>query len=137
MNWFLPLLFDVIILASCKMSPLFPLGSASAPKTTVSLGQLPGYVAPSQVPTKRAPWQSIREVSYGDSATVILPDDLYSIIWDSVEADVSIPKYAKVIMKLEEVLKGEFFTEYIKKGGLILCHHNARLRWVHSAIHRS
>ena len=100
------------------MSQLFPPGSAPAPKTTVSIGQLPGYVSTSQAPTRRAPWRSIREVSSSDSVTVVLPDELYTIIWDSVEADVSIPKYAKVIMKLEDVLKGDFFTEYIKKGGL-------------------
>ena len=100
-----------------KMSPLFPLESGSAPKVIVSLGSLPGYVVPAQAPTKRAPWRTIRGVSHGDSATVVLPDDLYRIIWDSVEADVSRTKFAKVIMKLEEVLKGSFFNEYIKKGG--------------------
>jgi ribonuclease P/MRP protein subunit RPP40 len=99
------------------MSPLFPLGSAPAPKVKISVGQLPGYVSFSQAPTKRPPWQTIREIPYGDSVTITLPDAMHRIIWDSVEADVSKPKYAKVIMKLEEVLKGEFFTEYIKKGG--------------------
>ena len=58
----------------------------------------------------------MREVSFGDSVTVILPEALYHSIWDGVEADISPLKYSKVIMKLEEVLKGEFFTEYIKKG---------------------
>jgi ribonucleases P/MRP protein subunit RPP40 len=102
---------------SARMSTLFPSGSASTPKTFVSLGQLPGYVAPSQAPTKQAPWRAIREVSHVNSTTVNLPDELYHIIWDSVDADISKPKYAKVIMKLEEVLEREFFTEYIKQGG--------------------
>ncbi|EXJ58968.1 hypothetical protein A1O7_06399 [Cladophialophora yegresii CBS 114405] len=98
------------------MSPLFPTGSAPAPKVNISVGELPGYVSSSQAPTKRPPWHTIREVSYGRSATIMLPDDLHRIIWDSVMADTSRPKYAKVIMKLEDVLKGDFFNEYIKKG---------------------
>ncbi|KIW67570.1 hypothetical protein PV04_06810 [Phialophora macrospora] len=102
------------------MSTLFPSGSAPAPKVKISVGQLPGYVSFSQAPTKRPPWQIIREIPYGDSVTVTLPHDLHRIIWDSVEADISRPKYAKVIMKLEEVLKGEFFTEYIKKGNVLM-----------------
>ncbi|OCT52000.1 ribonuclease P [Cladophialophora carrionii] len=102
------------------MSPLFPIGSAPAPKVQISMGELPGYVSFSQAPTKRPPWHTIREVSYGSSATIMLPDDLHHLVWDSVTAEISRPKYAKVIMRLEEVLKGEFFTEYIKKGNVLI-----------------
>ena len=99
------------------MSTLFPAVSGPVPKVNVCAGQLPGYVAASQAPTKRTPWRTIRQVTYGYSVTVILPDTLHRVIWDGVEADLSRPQYAKVIMKLEDVLRGEFFTEYIKKGG--------------------
>ena len=99
------------------MSTLFPATSGLTPKVIIGAGQLPGYVAALQAPTKRPPWRTIRQVSYVDSVTVILPDDLYRTVWDGVETEMSRPKYAKVIMKLEDVLKGDFFTKYIKKGG--------------------
>ncbi|ETI22059.1 hypothetical protein G647_06130 [Cladophialophora carrionii CBS 160.54] len=102
------------------MSPLFATGSAPAPKVQISMGELPGYVSFSQAPTKRPPWHTIREVSYSSSATIMLPDDLHHLLWDSATAEISRPKYAKVIMRLEEVLKGEFFTEYIKKGNVLM-----------------
>ncbi|KAJ9606600.1 hypothetical protein H2200_008608 [Cladophialophora chaetospira] len=102
------------------MSTLFPSSSDPVPKVIVTAGQLPGYVAASQAPSKRPPWRTIRETSYVNSVTVILPDDLHQAIWDGIDVDVSKPKYAKVIMKLEDVLQGDFFTEYIKKGDILM-----------------
>lgn len=46
----------------------------------------------------------------------MLPDELYSLIWQTVENELPRMRYAKVIMKLEEILQGEFFNEYIKRG---------------------
>jgi hypothetical protein len=59
----------------------------------------------------------VREVACCDTVRVALPEDLYHIIWDSVMANCPRPKYARVIMKLEQILSGDFFTKYIKKGG--------------------
>lgn len=47
---------------------------------------------------------------------MLMPDEMYEIIWNALDAEVKKTKYAKVIMKLQEVLEGDFFTEYIKKG---------------------
>lgn len=47
---------------------------------------------------------------------MILPEDLYELIWRKVEEEMRPLKYARVIMKLEDLLEGEFFTEYVKKG---------------------
>ena len=58
----------------------------------------------------------MREVAYNHSATVMLPEELYHIIWKFIQADIPVMRYAKVIMKLEDVLNGEFFTRYLKKG---------------------
>ncbi len=107
------------------MSTLFPAPSGPVPKVIISAGQLPGYVAASHAPTKRAPWRTIHEVTYVNSVTVMLPVDLHRVIWNGVEKDVPRPKYAKVIMKLEDLLRGDFFTKYIKKGGLHLVQHSS------------
>jgi ribonuclease P/MRP protein subunit RPP40 len=45
---------------------------------------------------------------------VVLPDELYQIIGQNVVGPQT--EYAKVVMKLEDLLEGDFFTEYIKRG---------------------
>jgi ribonucleases P/MRP protein subunit RPP40 len=101
------------------MSSLFPSSSAPAPKVKISTGDLPGYVLPSQAPTKKQPWRAIREAGPVQSVTVALPDDLHYLIWAGSEKAVGQQKYAKVIVKLQDLLSGDFFTEYVKKGRLI------------------
>lgn len=105
---------------SYMMSPLlFSKGSAD-PKLTISLGRLPGYVSSAQAPTKKAPWRTIREVGFCSSVSVALSDDAYEVLWDGVHASMPLPQYAKVTMKLENVLEGDFFNEYIKIGRLLV-----------------
>jgi hypothetical protein len=70
----------------------------------------------SQAPTKKSPWRTIREVEYVQRATATLPEELYDIIWRDVDASTGGLNYAKVIMKLEHILRGDFFNEYIKRG---------------------
>lgn len=53
------------------------------------------------------------------SVNMILPEELYDIIWDKIEDERKNARYAKVIMKLQDLLEGAFFTEYIKKGDLL------------------
>ena len=45
-----------------------------------------------------------------------MPDELYSLVWDRINGEMKKARYAKVIMKLEDVLTGDFFTDYVKKG---------------------
>lgn len=101
------------------MSTLIPSKGLAIPKLNVFLGSLLGYVSSAQAPTKKAPWRTIREVGFCSSVSVALSDEAHQALWNGVQASVSIPQYAKVIMKLENVLSGDFFTEYIKKGGLL------------------
>ncbi|EXJ77447.1 hypothetical protein A1O3_09673 [Capronia epimyces CBS 606.96] len=105
------------------MQTLFPFAAASpapTPKLHVTSGLLPPYVSASQAPTRKSPWRTVRDVGFIRSATVALPDELCHIIWQSVEAAVRKVRYVKVIMKLEDVLDGEFFTEYIKRGNVLM-----------------
>lgn len=45
---------------------------------------------------------------------MILPEDLAQLV--SIELSKKSVHYAKVMMKVGELLEGEFFTEAIKKG---------------------
>lgn len=88
-------------------------------KIFTSLGTLPSYVDRCQPPTKKQPWRAINEVGFVRSVEIVLPDELYEAIWAKVEEGlkaVKAVKYAKVIMKLQDLLEGEFFNGYIKKG---------------------
>lgn len=86
------------------------------PKFFTTFGTLPSYIDPCQPPTKKQPWKAIHGIGFVKSVEMILPNELYETIWKKVEADLKPVRYARVIMKLEDVLDGEFFTEYIKKG---------------------
>ncbi|KEF51155.1 uncharacterized protein A1O9_12769 [Exophiala aquamarina CBS 119918] len=91
-------------------------GSSSPTKINLNLGSLPTYISSTQAPTKRLPWRIMRNSDCIYSATLLLPDELYGLIWQAVESDVPKIRYAKVVMKLEELLDGEFLNEYIKRG---------------------
>jgi len=101
--------------------PLFDFDSADRrnPKTQVRVAQLPAYIDPKQPPTKKTPWRTINEVPFLQSVSLVLPQELYDVIWDKIEDKSKKAGYAKVIMKLQDVLDGAFFTEYIKKGETI------------------
>jgi ribonucleases P/MRP protein subunit RPP40 len=85
-------------------------------KIFTTLGTLPSYIDRSQPPTRKLPWRAINKVRFVKSVELVLPEELYELIWMKVEEELKPVKYAKVIMKLHEVLEGEFFTEYVKKG---------------------
>ncbi|OAP54467.1 hypothetical protein AYL99_11568 [Fonsecaea erecta] len=102
------------------MSPLLPKAPSSASKINITSGQLPPYVTASQAPTKKSPWRTIRGLDYNQYAAVIMPEELYHLIWKKVEANIMPMKYSKVIMKLEDVLNGEFFTAYVKRGNILM-----------------
>lgn len=85
-------------------------------KIFTTLGRLPSYIDRKQPPTKKLPWRAIDDVGFVKSVEMILPEELYEIIWTKVEQELKPVQYARVIMKLEDVLNGAFFTDYIKKG---------------------
>lgn len=45
-----------------------------------------------------------------------MPRKLFDIMWSGVEQNLEELYYARVVMKLEEMLEGEFFERYIKIG---------------------
>lgn len=47
---------------------------------------------------------------------MVLPEELYDLIWDKIEDESKKASYAKVILKLQDIISGTFFTEYVKKG---------------------
>ena len=51
---------------------------------------------------------------------LILPGELYDIIWKEVEAKINNVHYSQVIMSLSDLVEGDFFNTYIKTGTITL-----------------
>lgn len=47
---------------------------------------------------------------------LILPEEVYDLVWKDVEQKISSDEYFRVILRLSDILDGDFFNSYIKKG---------------------
>ncbi|KAI1616413.1 ribonuclease P [Exophiala viscosa] len=103
-----------------SMPAVFPAPGGPSPKINISSGVLPPYITPTQAPTRKSPWGTIRDVGFVQTADMALPEELYDILWRHIEASTPPVAYAKVIMKLEDVLQGGFFNQYIKQGNIMM-----------------
>ncbi|CAF9909444.1 hypothetical protein IMSHALPRED_008363 [Imshaugia aleurites] len=91
-----------------------------ASKAYVSHGTLPPYVDPEQPPSKKKPFSTISSLSFIHTVQLVLPQELYDVVWKDVEAKISNTQYSRVIMSLSEILEGDFFNKYIKIGNILM-----------------
>lgn len=49
---------------------------------------------------------------------LVLPQELYDVVWEQIESKISTVQYSRVIMPLSALLEGQFFNLYIKSGTL-------------------
>jgi len=94
-------------------------------QTTVT--HLPAFVEAAQPPQKRKPFDALWALNWCHTVDVLLPAELRDVIARTEARQIELgrlkqsnDKYAKVIMKLGDVLEGDFFAEYIKKGDFVL-----------------
>lgn len=102
-------------LAMHKMLPLPHLTTLpkSAPRSFTS-GTLPSFIDPKQPPVKKQPFAAVRAQKAVSSLSLVLPEELAALVEQEVNARRW--RYAKVIMKLGDLLEGDLFTEGVKKG---------------------
>jgi ribonuclease P/MRP protein subunit RPP40 len=93
----------------------FPKDTKHEQKCYVTHGAI-GHVDPKQPPTKRKPFANILDHQFINKVEMILPKELYDIMENEIFADSRSPVYSRVILPLETLVQGDFFTEYIKKG---------------------
>ncbi|CAD6587543.1 MAG: hypothetical protein ASARMPREDX12_002930 [Alectoria sarmentosa] len=86
----------------------------------VSQSTLPPYVDPQQPPSKRKPFSTILNQPFTHTVQLILPQELYDVVWKEVETKISNIQYSRVIMSLSELLEGDFFNMYIKTGNILM-----------------
>ncbi|KAK0620008.1 ribonuclease P 40kDa subunit-domain-containing protein [Immersiella caudata] len=79
-----------------------------------------GHTDPRQPPSKSKPWTTVIGQDFVHRVDVIVPKEGYEAIWAALVKDRDAPKFEKVVMSLQDVLSGYFFTEYIKKGNIMM-----------------
>ncbi|RLM00471.1 hypothetical protein CFD26_107480 [Aspergillus turcosus] len=89
-------------------------------KCFTTIAQLPTYVDPKQPPTKKPPFSAIVNHPFVHTVEVLLPEEVYASIKDSLEPKVQKLRYARVFMSPSALLEGEFFNAYIKTGNILM-----------------
>ena len=102
------------------MAAFHPMKPLRTPKTHLTTGTLPPYIEPTQPPTKKPPWLQINDVSFVSRLTLTLPNALYSAISPALTAPPLQPRYAKVILKLTDILETHFLDLHIKRGDILM-----------------
>ncbi|KAI1115312.1 ribonuclease P 40kDa subunit, partial [Nemania sp. NC0429] len=90
------------------------------PKCFVTYGTM-SYPDPAQLPTKAKPWSTLLSQDYVHKIDLILPEALLQVVKEKILDDTArIPSYQRVVMTLGQVLEGDFFTQYIKIGNIMM-----------------
>ena len=150
------ILVDLVfnLISSCHLEEyetrrdeMFEFGADDQPssKCYVTHGSLPTHVDPRQPPTRKKPFSTILDHTFVHKVfsfvvhcatgiadlysklDLILPEEVFQIIWDELASKVESIRYAKVFLPLSALLEGDFFNIYIKSGihlhiSAIYCH---------------
>ncbi|KAF2808428.1 uncharacterized protein BDZ99DRAFT_371552, partial [Mytilinidion resinicola] len=81
---------------------------------------LPNYIEPSLPPTKKKPFSIFLAQPFTHTFDLILPEEIYELCQQELDGDAGTLHYARVNMTLLEVISGDFFTNYIKKGNIMM-----------------
>ncbi|CAN8101714.1 unnamed protein product [Discula destructiva] len=88
-----------------------------------------GHLEPKQLPTawakKGKPWSTILAQDFIRRIDLVLPQESWELIRERL-LGMQTPAFARVTMSLADVLRGDFFAEYIKIGDVIMLSHGRR-----------
>lgn len=88
----------------------------SSPKIYFTHSLLPTYIDPLNVSTKKFPFAAFNKQPFSHELDLILPSELYLLVRDSLASTF----YARVHMKLADILEKEFLETYIKHGNIAM-----------------
>jgi ribonuclease P/MRP protein subunit RPP40 len=80
---------------------------------------LPLYVDPQNVSTKKQPFATFNKQKFSHTLDLILPEDIYELVQQKLFAFEN-GQYARVHMKLSEIIEAEFLNGYIKQGNIMM-----------------
>ncbi|KAK3938813.1 fungal tRNA ligase phosphodiesterase domain-containing protein [Diplogelasinospora grovesii] len=90
-----------------------------AQKCFVTYGVM-GHLDPKQPPSKGKPWTTLTGQDFIYRADLILPQEAFEAVQAQLVQNRPAPGFKRVIMSLHDILSGPFFTEYIKKGDILM-----------------
>ncbi|KAF2032578.1 hypothetical protein EK21DRAFT_109962 [Setomelanomma holmii] len=79
---------------------------------------LPSYIDPQNVSTKKQPFTAINKQPFTHTLDLILPSEIYTLVQHKINSIIG--QYARVHMKLAELLEPEFLDTYIKQGNITM-----------------
>ncbi|KAI1376999.1 ribonuclease P 40kDa subunit [Hypoxylon crocopeplum] len=80
-----------------------------------------GHPDPKQIPSKGKPWSVLLAQDFVHNIDLILPEEVLQFVKDKIISNPGqVPVYSRVIMTLGQILEGDFFTEYIKIGNIMM-----------------
>ncbi|KAI6862819.1 hypothetical protein KC343_g12414 [Hortaea werneckii] len=89
------------------------------PKCHFTQATLPTFVDHEQPPTKQKPFSTVLGQVYNHTLDVLCAADQENAIQQAL-ANCGALQYAKVNMKLIDLLSGDFFSQYVKTGNIIM-----------------
>ncbi|EOA82308.1 hypothetical protein ACJQWK_05009 [Exserohilum turcicum] len=83
---------------------------------------LPSYIDPQNVTTKKKPFSTFNKQKFSHNLDLILPEEIYELVRDELRRGdgPARAQYARVHMKLGEMLEGDFLDGYIKQGNIAM-----------------
>ncbi|OAK98594.1 hypothetical protein IQ06DRAFT_294967 [Phaeosphaeriaceae sp. SRC1lsM3a] len=88
-------------------------------KTYFTHGNLPSYIDPQNVSTKKQPFATFNKQQFTHTLDLILPEELYELVQQKLDT-YGTGHYARAHMKLSELLEADFLTTYIKQGNIMM-----------------
>lgn len=100
----------------------------------LSRGFLPQHIDLNQLPSSKKPFATILNQDFTHTVNtttcvrswdetdkllevdLVLPEELYNLIWEDVQSRLANVRYFRVIMTLSDLIENDFFTVYIKTG---------------------
>ncbi|KAK4173083.1 ribonuclease P 40kDa subunit-domain-containing protein [Triangularia setosa] len=79
-----------------------------------------GHVDPKQPPSKGKPWTALAGQDFVCTVDLIVPQEVFGIVQETLWKNEAIPEYKRVVMSLHDILTGDFFSNYIKQGNILM-----------------
>ncbi|PSK40320.1 hypothetical protein B9Z65_23 [Elsinoe australis] len=91
-----------------------------SPKCYFTHVQLPRVIDDKQPPTKKKPFSCILQSAFNHTVDLLVFKEAVKTFTDRLHATCGQERYARIHLKLKDVIESDFFNEYIKTGDIAL-----------------